>query len=251
VRGSIQELQIAVDANRKPPFRSKLWTCYRSALEQHFGKKCAICENLVVGQRKAAVDHYRPKGDVRKRDGTAVTRVALTDGADETHPGYWWLAYRWGNLLPLCTRCNTYQKKCFFPVAGDYSWDSIEDLEELDRLERPLLINPLVDDFDDHFEVDVSTYEFKPKSAKGDATIELMGLNNKTAEDNILGVRQQSVSQALSALTMMGKDILDNRQPMHLALELMRDLERGATPFAFTLRHAWQAARARLKAFLG
>ena len=42
-----------------------------------------------VGARE--VEHYRPKG--------GITNL-------EEHPGYWWLAHQWDNLLPTCRDCN-------------------------------------------------------------------------------------------------------------------------------------------------
>lgn len=61
----------------------------QQALRRMFGWKCAYCERQL---EKGAfeVEHYRPKGGV--------------DGCD--HPGYWWLALEWTNLLPTCAACN-------------------------------------------------------------------------------------------------------------------------------------------------
>lgn len=59
------------------------------ALRRIFSGKCAYCEKQIE-KGAAEVEHYRPKGAV--------------DGTD--HPGYWWLAFKWSNLLPTCPGCN-------------------------------------------------------------------------------------------------------------------------------------------------
>jgi uncharacterized protein (TIGR02646 family) len=59
------------------------------ALRKLFHGKCAYCERRIEkGTRE--VEHYRPKGG----------------NEDPNHPGYWWLAHSWTNLLPTCAPCN-------------------------------------------------------------------------------------------------------------------------------------------------
>ncbi|MBK8840968.1 MAG: hypothetical protein IPO30_20550 [Hyphomonadaceae bacterium] len=62
----------------------------RQELERLFDRKCAYCETLYVASQPVDVEHYRPKGAVEKT----------------THPGYWWIAMAWDNLLPSCIDCN-------------------------------------------------------------------------------------------------------------------------------------------------
>jgi hypothetical protein len=59
------------------------------SLRTSFHGKCAYCEGPIE-KGASEVEHYRPKGGVH--------------GAD--HPGYWWLAHTWTNLLPTCPPCN-------------------------------------------------------------------------------------------------------------------------------------------------
>lgn len=63
----------------------------RHALEQLFFGKCAYCETRYDVSGPVDIEHFRPKGEV--------------DGAPD-HPGYWWLAAVWPNLLPSCVDCN-------------------------------------------------------------------------------------------------------------------------------------------------
>jgi len=54
-----------------------------------FHHKCAYCEKKIE-KGFFEVEHYRPKA------------AAIGD----PHPGYWWLALNWDNLLPTCPGCN-------------------------------------------------------------------------------------------------------------------------------------------------
>jgi hypothetical protein len=78
---------------------------------------------------------------------------------DDTHPGYWWLAADWDNLLPSCIDCNRRRrqthatpdgapmaeksgKQDLFPMDGPYISDHAADISA----EHPLLLNPCRDD---------------------------------------------------------------------------------------------------------
>jgi len=64
----------------------------KTQLDALFHGKCAYCESFYSKTQPVDVEHYRPKG-----------RVAEAVGG---HPGYWWLAMAWENLLPSCIDCN-------------------------------------------------------------------------------------------------------------------------------------------------
>jgi hypothetical protein len=61
------------------------------ALNELFHGKCAYCESSIKAVQPTDIEHFRPKG-----------RVADCPA----HPGYWWLAARWDNLLASCIDCN-------------------------------------------------------------------------------------------------------------------------------------------------
>lgn len=63
----------------------------REALNQLFHGKCAYCESPIIGTQPTDIDHFRPKGRIE---------------GQVAHPGYWWLAACWGNLLSSCIDCN-------------------------------------------------------------------------------------------------------------------------------------------------
>lgn len=122
----------------------------REALRLLASGKCAYCEGLIAGVGAREVEHYRPKGGVKE---------------DTSHPGYWWLAHDWDNLLPTCILCNqsrrqhivthemsreevetllfsrastSYGKANQFAVSGARATSSACDLDA----ESPLLIDP-------------------------------------------------------------------------------------------------------------
>jgi len=109
--------------NRKAPFQfdfdNQIWKDLKDwLLENVFFQKCGYCEREISGYYGDA-EHYRPKGAVKRKLKTGgfeeptceilhpVSGTTLTLG----HPGYFWLAYDWRNLLPSCVFCNSGQGK--------------------------------------------------------------------------------------------------------------------------------------------
>ena len=130
----------------------------KSALETLFHGKCAYCETFYSAQAPVDVEHFRPKG-------------AVADAAE--HPGYWWIAMDWANLLPSCIDCNRRRKqtapdpsaslselwagalvdtksgkKDVFPVAGTRAAAEADPLD----LEAAYLLDPCRDDPMEHIE---------------------------------------------------------------------------------------------------
>lgn len=135
----------------------------RQALERLFHGKCAYCETRYAHQAPVDIEHYRPKGAVE---------------GDKDHPGYWWLAASWENLVPSCIDCNRRRtqmlavpdkgtfaeltpnpysatpapasagKKDAFPIAGTRALSHTDNL----AAERPYLIDPAGDQPDDHLD---------------------------------------------------------------------------------------------------
>jgi len=97
-----------------------------------YSKKCAYCERSIRGH-SVRVDHFRPKVGILRNDGQAVR---LRDAAAE-HPGYYFLAYEWRNLLPTCEHCNVAKSNRFH--TGNEYW--AEKPQQLGT-EEPLLVHP-------------------------------------------------------------------------------------------------------------
>lgn len=138
------------DAGTRPvPFKGEVWAELKVfLLRVVFNGKCAYCDSKYDGTSFGAAEHFRPKGRVtEKKDGK--DEIVMENG--EPHPGYYWLAYDWHNLLPACDRCNSAEGKMNqFPIKKRYVFSREEgpDSETLDKLEEPLLLHPYREDFD-------------------------------------------------------------------------------------------------------
>jgi hypothetical protein len=149
----------AITQGKSPKFTAYTHEEVKLALEQLFHGKCAYCESFYAGQAPVDVEHYRPKGRILGED---------------DHPGYWWLAMAWANLLPSCIDCNRRRwqklpkspsrmlelflapeiegglaklgKQDLFPISGSRAGSKDADLD----LEQALLLNPTLDDAEAH-----------------------------------------------------------------------------------------------------
>lgn len=166
------------------------------ALDKLFFGKCAYCESRYANQAPVDVEHYRPKGRI----------AGVAD-----HPGYWWLAMVWENLLPSCIDCNRRRwqdlpkfpeslaqllaapemqgvraslgKQDLFPIAG--AARATADAPGTD--EKPDLINPCLDDPEkdlvfhidrgDPFGLVLPTFDGTVPSRRGLTSIHVYGLN--------------------------------------------------------------------------
>lgn len=107
-----------------------------AALATLFHRKCAYCESSYAAVHPMDVEHYRPKGAVFGAAG---------------HPGYWWLAAEWTNLLPSCIDCNRRRYQDLYRVeqeggdvtmllalAGKQDIFPIAGAQRADRADAPL-----------------------------------------------------------------------------------------------------------------
>jgi hypothetical protein len=159
-------------------FKSAIWTELRDWLMEHvFYEKCAYCERSISGYYGDA-EHFRPKSAVRYKDSAGelvkpsceIPHPAGNDVLPLVHPGYFWLAYDWHNLVPACVFCNSGlgKNERFDTQNGHFLMVELDEAEvlampaevrpraskkwprryyhssvTLDRLEGPLFLNPL------------------------------------------------------------------------------------------------------------
>ena len=157
---------------------------YKSDGRPFYGK-CAYCESSILVDQNGDIEHWRPKKQVRDEDGEIVM-IQLNCGPKIQHPGYYWLAYDWRNLLFSCIKCNrlsgnqkskdAYGKGEKFPVKSFRATKPGEESKE-----EPLLINPAVDDPNDHLQIDLCTGLLIHKTDRGKASIDILGLNKREA----------------------------------------------------------------------
>ena len=169
------ELGAKIEAERskgdKPAFSSEQWRLLKHHLFEMFGDKCAYCEAVTTHVAAGDVEHYRPKARVDE---------------EEDHPGYYWLAYETENLLPACEECNRARGKMNrFPVEeGTRAFDP-DGLEE----ERPLLLNPYLDDAPLIHMRFAKTGHVEPLTEKGDSSVDIYHLKRpKLRQDREVGI---------------------------------------------------------------
>lgn len=140
-----------------------------------FRGKCAYCE-AKIGRQYGDVEHYWPKGAVQHEDRSPV--MVTYNGNPREHPGYYWLAYMWTNLLPSCVICNSgsagFGKGVRFPVDGARALRPGEEAAE-----NPKLLHPCDDEPDDHLAFD-GTGVIVEKTERGRATKDVLGLNERS-----------------------------------------------------------------------
>jgi uncharacterized protein (TIGR02646 family) len=100
--------------------------------------KCCFCEAIAI--QSADVEHFRPKGKV-------------SDAPQ--HPGYYWLAYEWTNLLGCCSTCNSRAKNFLFPLVDPNN--RVNSHHGNIAQEEPLFVHPVHDEPTQHLTFDKFT----------------------------------------------------------------------------------------------
>lgn len=174
-----------------------------AALQSAFGVKCAYCESRYGAVGPADIEHYRPKGAIELPDGTLQK------------PGYFWLAADWTNLLPSCIDCNRERgheyedgsgvtgKANQFPLV-DESQRAAEPGKESG--EEPYLLDPTVDDPDEHLEfIDDGLVRGAlldgGESDRGNETIAVLGLRRP----HLVGERRDRLLEVDRSVRRFGK----------------------------------------------
>ena len=163
-------------------------TLYKKRNKEFFDEvwtKCAYCESLMRITDIEDVEHFRPKGKVTDEDDNVV-QIETPAGAC-AHPGYFWLAYDWRNLLPSCAWCNRPRrapdgrlvgKSTRFPVFGKHALPPVGKGGKAE-LDAPKLLNPMIDDPSEHIDMDCPTGILFKKTERGEVCIKILDLNRE------------------------------------------------------------------------
>lgn len=218
------------------------------ALDGPFHGKCAYCETLIVANHPGDLDHFRPKA--RVTDSLTTIKVRDGKGKETAHPGYYWLAYDFRNLLPSCEDCNRPNKARSwgirvgkwdeFPVRGFRASRPGEE-----RREKPLLLNPTARrvKIEKHLRIDesgIAVYLTK----EGETCCKLFGLN----------VRQALVQERMTAYRNGYHALLcyliaranDNEVGAKMHLKTINDFEAGISPYSASGRAGIEAMRKKI-----
>jgi uncharacterized protein (TIGR02646 family) len=167
-----RELKKATEFFSKPRGQQRFsFSAYKNpevirALTELFYGKCAYCESNLAAVAPIDIEMFRPKSGVME---------------SPKHPGYWWLAMVWENLLPSCPDCNRVRdhdgiksgKANRFPLE-DETKRAFKPGEE--KNEKPLLLDPCVDFPENHLVFD-SNGTVVSDTPRGQTTISVLGLN--------------------------------------------------------------------------
>lgn len=240
-----------------PEFQENVWTGLRDwLLENVFHNKCAYCETYLT-RVIPDTEHFRPKKRVRDKlpgsESPAVVKITDEDGNEIQHPGYFWLAYNWKNLLPSCHFCNRYEgKKDEFPALQHVAvtrltpeqivtlnfpiirQDDTEDIfylepEDLDVRENRKLVHPYFDDPTDHFVFGMDgSVDAKEGSSMAEETIRVFNLRDPDLKTQRANQQWNADRDYLLALTT-ARDVGRKKQA---AKAVLRQYLHGPSPYA-------------------
>lgn len=151
--------------------------------DQHY--KCAYCEKKITDLTND-VEHFRPKTKCQQKKVNATAFI-----------GYWWLAYTWENLLYSCSVCNRSYKKDIFPLEKPLQSNPTAKSV---KTEKPLLINPVLEDPAKYIVFNQNEILSKNKSRKGTRTISVLGLDRADLQDDLRLNRWNDFCLILDAL---------------------------------------------------
>jgi len=257
-------------------WEASVWSTLKNwLLKNVFHEKCAYCETPQV-RAPLHADHFRPKGRVRfKVEGQSRLRTGRgVDAAGQTidHPGYFWLAYEWRNLLPACALCNSGEgKKDQFPVEAashvllhkleaqklpelqaqprsSKTWSGFYYLHprDLDLLEVPLLLHPYRDDPRKHLIFgDKGIIAARDDSKKGQRSIEVYNLK----DDTLRGERQKAQEEAenLFMIAYLAKKGASLEEKLQAADATLDDYRAGRKPYSAAVLDYIELLRSRLR----
>ena len=220
---------------RKHNWRAKVWKGFKQFLFDHvFFGMCAYCEGAVEAVYVGDAEHYRPKGEVTQRDNHG-REVVIRSPDGSPHPGYYWLAYDWRNVLPSCYKCNTYRGKgTQFPaVRHAFSPLDAGDPDDLDKFEGPFLLQPFREGYDPRrFFVfdDLGGIEARGDNIEADVSIKVYDLKRGALRDRRLDAytlawnifreaRERAIRNGESLADLM-KDYKEGRKPHSAAVLL-------------------------------
>jgi hypothetical protein len=215
-------------AGGRPEIRDNLYKQMRSILFDAFFGKCAYCEAHFALDQTGDVEHYRPKAGVMDEHDQRID-----------HPGYYWLAYEWSNLLPSCSRCNRLTKTNDgrrvgkgerFPVMGNRATAPGEEANE-----QPLFLHPYVDDPELHLRLDPETGILAGLTPRGRACVELLDLNREGLPEARRQV-YEDVRLRLATASMSQGAGDPNAAIRHV--KYLSDYKRGKAPYSCAGRKA-------------
>jgi hypothetical protein len=239
----IQEAEAARQAliENGPPYiiDEAIYKRRRKDIFSAYHEKCVYCEGNFILVEQGDVEHYRPKKGVKDLSGEVV--YISVAGKREKHPGYYWLAYDYRNLLPSCSLCNRSGKRNLFPVA-DRFWAAAPGEEEK---ESPLIFHPSEgEDPEPNFVLEPETGILGPANARAQACIDVFGLNRR---EKVVQERRQAYYRVMAAFDIVLKEGARESSARRYAEAALEETMSGKSAYSLAGRRALAECR---KAFL-
>lgn len=251
-RIATQQLVAAFQAGCVPEFTDlyKEQKAVYVSSDGSFHGKCAYCESFIGADQPGDLDHFRPRGRVTDADGHEV-RIRNRDGQQVPHPGYYWLAYDWENLLPACADCNrTSGQKANrqigkwdkFPVRGLHAVNPGEETNE-----QPLLLNPVFQDPSQHLEIkDIGV--FLSRTEEGGTCIDIFGLNDRV--DLVASRKRMYTDTRYKVKGLVGALFHRDNQEAGMLVSELTKIKNGELPYSASGRLAIEDTQSLLEPFL-
>lgn len=242
----VQDIQSKIEAEQDPEKRAELidgngqlWKEIKPELAKLFNYKCWYTESLQQGT-DVDVDHYRPK-----------KRVAELSEKDNSHPGYWWLAFQLENYRYSCIVANrrrrdvetdkTGGKADHFPILNEQSraWTPDCDCDE----EQPILLDPckaadvaLITFKEDGEAMARYSENIKPRLyQRADVSINYYSLNHSDFVRARIGLRDEMnrlIKSADKYYKKLESGDATNDHAYEEAITLLRKMCKHAAPFS-------------------
>ena len=231
-----------VQAGKKPKISDALYKKMRAVIFAAYHGKCAYCEVLIKVDQPGDVEHYRPKGEVSDENWQVV------ELATGPHPGYYWLAYDWRNLLPSCARCNRPTKTAAGVLVGKGTRFPVGKTWAVDDTgvggEEPRFLHPVFDDPSRHLAFDPHTGVIFWKTRRGRACVELLDLNREGLPEERRRAYTSAVSDAIAAIVFLNQGDVGEAKVRLDDLEAYRT---GTRPYSLAGRRAIRDRRTELR----
>jgi hypothetical protein len=209
---------------RRLTFDAKIYAhkSVKDALIKAQHDKCFLCESKITHVSHGDVEHFRPKAGYRQSAGDKLQT-----------PGYYWLAYEWGNLFLACQICNQVFKKNLFPLTNPTA-RAVTHKKPVSK-EEPLFIDPSREDP----ELLIAFRQEIPYPVNNDprakATIQGLGLDR--AKLNERRLERYKLLQSLYMLTKMNQPEPESSEARDLLIKMTQD----SAPYASMARSAIRA----------
>lgn len=241
-----RQLKIKFKNNETYVFKSSLYKRMRQVIFDAFYGKCAYCEAKFILTETGDVEHFRPKGSLTDEHDRRV-QLSSRGRIIGPHPGYYWLAYDWRNLLPSCSKCNRPSKTregnlvgkgTRFPVLKNDSFKPGHARRPSEiKKERPIFIHPVEENPHAHMRFDSLSGELIPKTKRGQLSIDLLDLNREglceERKDIYLSVPSLALAARLDAEGGNWHAFLEK-------LKIINGYKEGRKPYSWVGRKALQ-----------